>query len=168
MRGARGKDVQRLAAESLEQRFQARRQRILRDLHDPQRGHEARRRLDDLHLAYRAVRLARERPDDEAAASSNPNVVAMRRLIAASIEDGLIRCTRRRRILEEGRRRGLSDFQIHLLMAQVQFGQMDLFGDRLGRSHAASDAVARAGARLAAAGVLGFALFLSAVRWLHL
>lgn len=128
-------------------------------------GGASRRKLDRLHVAYTALcdpnaqmryLRAERRPD---------NAARLRNLIEASLEDGLLRYSRRREIMDEGRRLGFSDFQTHLLIAQTQFGDEQLTiaprrpPARGGDSHAAVF-------RLAAAGCLGAALFLVMFRWL--
>ena len=133
-------------------------------MHDPARHHEIRRRLDELHLAYAALRnpqtqaeLLRTRTDE------TDDVTRLRRLIATALEDGLLRFSRRQDILVEARRLGFSDFQTQLLIAQVQFGD-DSFQPATASS--ANHDSSRAWARFAAAGVLALVMFLVLVRWL--
>ncbi len=146
-------------------RFQVRRALLLAELDNPARYADARRELDQLYLAYAALRNSprldsRGRP---AATEAEP-LVRLRELIAASLEDGLLRYSRRQAILAQARELGLSDFQAQLLMAQVQFG---------GRESAlvASPPVAKTNAgspvwvRLAGVGALALAIFLFLVRW---
>ena len=78
---------------------------------------------------------------------------------------GLLRYSRRVRILEEARRLGVSDFHTQLLIAQVQFGGPIVTAPRGGRAARIPDSPKRVVARFAAAGVLALALFLVAIRW---
>src|SRR5262245_66504151 len=69
--------------------------------------------LDELHVAYAVLRdpsnqaVYLKRLDGRAASD---RTAELRALIAGSLEDGLLRHSRRLRILEEGRRLGLSPF----------------------------------------------------------
>ena len=145
-------------------RFRAERARLLAQLHDPSTHVEARRRLEDLHLAYAALRDPGAQAEYLAArVGASDDVAYLRRLIAASLEDGLLRYSRRQEILAEARERGFSDFQTQLLIAQVQFGD-DSFSPAT--PHYRRRDFTRTRARLAAAGVLALAMFLALVRWL--
>ncbi len=149
------------------QRFAARRRRLLADLDDPARHAESRRRLNELYLAYNALR-DRRRQADFARAGDAPDdrVARLRALIQSSLEGGLLRYSRRVEILAEGRRLGFSDFHTHLLIAQVQFGD-GIVAPPYGRGGSASaESASRIGARFAAAGVLALAIFLAMIRWL--
>lgn len=103
-------------------RFQKARARVLSDLARPETRPAAERRLDELHVAYAALRHAAADRGPRADASSSDATARMRRLIAASLEGGLLRYSQRQRILEAGRELGFNDFQTQLLIAQVQFG----------------------------------------------
>lgn len=124
-------------------------------------------RLDALHLADAVLGdpeqqgryLASLEGDDGA-------LVRFRQRIAASLEDGLLRCSRRDALLAEGRSLGLSDFQTHLLIAHVQFGDDTSPLPFAPRGRSATERTSRLSARFAAVGVLAFALFLGMVRWL--
>jgi hypothetical protein len=151
-------------------RFHTRRRRLLAQLADSTRYAESRRQLDLLHRAYNAlsdprrqaehVRAAREEGTDE------DRVARLRRLIEVSLEGGLLRYSRRAEILVEGRRLGFSEFQTHLMIAQVQFGgELAVPPTRSSRPTSA-ETPSRVGARFAAAGVLALAIFLAAIRWL--
>jgi len=151
-------------------RFDARRQRLLGQLGDPLRYAESRRHLNELYLAYNALRNpqrqaeylreAREGEDGE------DRVARLRRLIESSLEGGLLRYSRRVEILAEGRRLGFSDFQTQLLIAQVQFGD-GIVAPPYGRGRSESaESASRIGARFAAVGVLALAIFLAMIRWL--
>lgn len=147
------------------QRYQQLRDQLTHDSASGRDGGASRRKLDRLHVAYTALRnpsaqmrylRAERRPD---------NAARLRNLIEASLEDGLLRYSRRREIMDEGRRLGFSDFQTHLVIAQTQFGDEQL-------TITPRRAVARGGEphrtvlRFAAAGCLGAALFLVMFRWL--
>lgn len=148
-------------------RFAECRQRLLRDLHAGWRYDDARRELDELYVAFRTL-LNASANGQAARPNEADRYTCMRRLIAASLEGGLLRASRRERLLEEGRRRGFADFHTHLLITQVQAGEGELL--RAGSPEEARSAsqTSRVGARVAAAGLLGLAIFLTAVRWLNL
>lgn len=147
------------------QRYLQLRDQFAHELAAGRDGGAGRRKLDRLHIAFTALcdpnaqmryLRAERRPD---------NAARLRTLIEASLEDGLLRYSRRREIMDEGRRIGFSDFQTHLLIAQTQFGDDQLTisprstSARGGQPHGAF-------LRLAAAGCLGAALFLAMFRWL--
>lgn len=157
----------RYSSQEIERRFQALRSAALAALPDPATHEAARRRLDALHVA-RAALLAAEADSSEASGHAAESTAAnkLRRLVAASLEDGLLRCTRRSAILAEGRRLGFSDFHVQLLIAEVQFRGRAVLAPPLERRRQQAGAL-RVGARVAAAGVLALALFLSMIRWLH-
>ena len=148
-------------------RFRAERARMLAELGRPATYADTRRRLDELHLAYATLGDPRTQAEYlRAQEAAGDDVTGLRRLIAASLEDGLLRYSRRQEILAEAQALGFSDFQTQLLIAQVQFGdeQISPVG---GRSlHGQRRSAARAGAGFAAAGLLALALFLAMVRWL--
>jgi len=146
-------------------RFEVERARLLAQLHDPATHQEARRRLEELHLAYAALHDPRAQAEYLAArGGAADDLTYLRRLIAASLEDGLLRYSRRQEILAEARERGFSDFQAQLLIAQVQFGDDSFSPATPGRPRLARRGAA---ARLAAAGVLALGMFLALVRWLN-
>jgi hypothetical protein len=146
-------------------RFRAARKRLLDELHDPATHGESRRQLDELHIAYTALRdpgrqaeyLERRRDDD---------LSRLRGLIADSLEGGLLRQSRRLLILEEARRLGISDFHAQLMIAQVQFGDERITPVTAGSARNRSASPSQAAARLAAVGILALALFLAMIRWL--
>ena len=149
-------------------RFQTERTRLLAALRNPATAVDARRKLDCLHMAYAVLRDPRGQESIlQARRSEDNDLTQLRRLVAASLEDGLLRFSRRQEILAEARRLGLSDFQTQLLIAQVQFGddQISLF-DAVAKPPPHREA-RRAWAGLAAAGALALALFLALVRWLE-
>jgi len=146
-------------------RFGAVRERLLAELDNPATHNASRQQLDELHLAYAALRDPR-RQAEYLASRRKANVTRLRWLITASLEDGLLRHSRRVSILEEGRKLGLSDFQTQLLIAQVQFGDKQINLVRERASSGRSTRGSRMSARLAAVGILALALFLALVRWL--
>ena len=66
----------------------------------------------------------------------------------------------------EGRRRGLSEFHTHLLIAQTQFGEKRVLPFDDPRDEPVREGQRRISARFAAALVLGLALFLTTIRLL--
>lgn len=151
---------------TIRRQFHQRRAALLARLNDPRTHEDARRELDELYLAYRVLadpdaraRHRAERRGQEA------RLDAFRRRIAASLEGGLVRCSRRRQLLAEGRELGLSEFHVHLLIAEVQFGARPLLAPG-GSLRSQAERAGRAGARVAAVGVLALAMFLSMIRWL--
>lgn len=156
--------------EEIDRRFIVRRRELRAALDDSGRYDEARRDLEELYQAYRELReparggkpLRSAEPTDAA----TERIAYLRRLIELSMEGGLLRYSRRREILAEGRRLGYSEFHTQLLIAQTQFGG-DLFAPPSADERVArAEASAGVGARIAAAGVLALALFLAMVRWL--
>lgn len=146
-------------------RFGAVRERLLAALDDPATHSASRQQLDELHLAYKSLRDPR-RQAEYLASRRKTGVTRLRWLITASLEDGLLRHSRRVGILEEGRKLGLSDFQSQLLIAQVQFGDKQISLVRERASPGRPTRGSRMSARLAAASILALALFLALVRWL--
>jgi len=142
-------------------RFQLRRARLVGELDDTSRYADVRQELDELHLAYAALCAARTGDD----ADADPHA-QLRALIAASLEDGLLRCSRRQRILQAARELGVSDFHAQLLIAQVQFGEpaMEPVVCRPVRPRAEGTRIV---ARVAGVGALAAAIFLMLVRWMH-
>lgn len=168
------------------QEFLARRAELLARLADPQQHPDARDALEALYVDRRrethGLRIVRDSADEIAPAAADgaqqtgrlvesargeaAAVAELRSLIAASLEDGLLRHSRREFILAEAARRGLTPFNAHLLIAQVQFG---------GRRQVAFETVAvvpdepavvhRLRARLAAVGLVAAGLFFALVRW---
>jgi hypothetical protein len=154
-------------------RFQEERGRLLERLDDPGWHAESRSRLEELHVAYRVLRDPRRQAECLAAvrlADDAPQ--RLTRLIEASLEDGLLRYSRRQAILAEARRLGLSDFHAHVLIAQVQFGGGRASDMALERIHQPPNRPAppaeggpRRGVRLAGIGLLALALVLALLRW---
>ncbi len=147
-------------------RFLERREDLLRSLLSDGDHENARRQLDELHLAYAAL-CRPEVQREYLNARSQPSEPAdeLRRLIIAALEDGLLRYSRRQMILDRARELGFNDFQTQLLIAQVQFGDDD-------EPVVARPSVRRlrrrpmgTWARLAATGVLALTMFLYLVQW---
>ena len=150
-------------------RFNRRRQALIDRLGNPREHHAVRQELEELHEAYNALRHPEQQVEHVRLAAGDVDETPTQRLcrmIEASLEGGLLRHSRRMRILEEGRRLGFSEFHSHLLIAQVQFGGPIVTTPRTGRPVRVSDTPQRVAARFAAAGVLAVALFLVAIRWL--
>ena len=160
----------RHTADEIRRQFEARRRCLLEELRDPRRYQRACRKLDELYLAYNLLRKAAQAeqpaPGAPGRGDTDHDAARLRELIAASLEDGLLRCSRRTRILAQGRRLGFSDFHTQLLIAQVQFGDGSLVPLRDDRGHPAAEPGGRVGARFAAAGMLALAIFLAMIRWL--
>ncbi len=157
--------------------FRARREQLLAALNQPDRYGDSRRQLEELHLAYavlsdpqRQARYLRGWPSPEDAPAY------LKALIAASLEGGLLRYSRRMQILEQARQLGISDFQAQLLIAQVQFGGPEGLKTGVSEEQAGWLAAAPAGeharpgsrtwARAAGVGLLAAALFLFLLHWL--
>ncbi len=152
------------AEQDAQAEYQRRRRELLGRLADPRQRSAAARELDD---AYLESRLSCS--DD--AADEQP-VERLRRLIAASLEGGLLRQSRREQILAEARRLGIPEFHAHLLIAQVQVGPLSDPALEEALTPAAAPAgrrttsASRVGLRLLAAGLLGATMFLAMVRYL--
>lgn len=133
-------------------------------------GSRSRRDLDELDVAYKILQDPESRTvfvRREKSPAPPERAALLRALILASLEDGLLRHSRRQRILDEGRKLGFSPFHTQLLIAQTQFGPQRVLSfedDRERPGNRPSQAMARFSAAL----VLGFALFLATVRWLEL
>jgi hypothetical protein len=148
--------------------FMDRRAQLLKALADPLRHTESRRRLEELHLAYAVLRdPARQAAYLRTRDLEGDAVGELRALIAASLESGLMRHSRRQAILERAGELGLNEFQAHLLIAQVQFGDEEI--QPMPRLVWPSERQAnpRAWARLAGVGVLALTMFLGLIQWLR-
>jgi len=91
----------------------------------------------------------------------------LRLLIEAALEEGLLRYSRRQMIVERARELGLSEFQAHLLIAQVQYGETEANASAWAAGRGAPrDRVRprRRWARVAGVGLFGAALYLILVR----
>jgi hypothetical protein len=157
----------RYDAAEITRHFQARRAELLAQLGDAARYDQTRRDLDQLHLAYAALRDPGRQDDCLRLEPTNGDALKqLRGVIAASLEDGLLRYSRRQDILARGRELGLGDFQTQLLIAQVQFGTQEA-----PLVHAAPparrSADSRTWARWTGVGVLALTIFLFLVRWVN-
>ncbi|MFH1748813.1 MAG: hypothetical protein ABIG44_17400 [Planctomycetota bacterium] len=148
-------------------RFHTERQSLLGQLNNPATHGVARQKLDELHIAYMALRDPQAQAEClRISRDDRDDLARLRHLIAASLEDGLLRYSRRQEILACAEEIGLSEFQTQLLIAQVQFGD-DQIETYLPRPQLRRKTeIPRAWARLAAIGVLAVAMFLALVRWL--
>ena len=159
-------------------RFAQERARCLADLHDPRRHLAARERLDQIHLAYRAILRALSAARDsapqarslrECAGTTSPTD-ELRTLIADALEDGLLRHTRREFIVQRARALGYSEFHAQLLIAQVQFGDVGDAGVPAPASPSTrllrrTPSLERLWARFAAVAVLALAMLLGMIHW---
>lgn len=146
--------------------YRARRARLLAELHAAGRQHDTLQQLDELHVAYSTLRDARRQAEYRRARTDGEDrVTEVRRLISVSLEDGLLRYSRRQAILERARALGFSDFQTHLLIAQVQFGDEDITTSPRRKDARGWGEHPRAWARIAAVGVIALAMFLGLVHW---
>lgn len=144
-------------------RYQLLRGRLLIGLEQPETSPEAQLRLEELHLAYAALRSRLARHAADASDRDDHRVAELRLFIEASIEDGLLRYSRRQAILSEARGLGFSDFQTHVLIAEVQFGGRSVLCPTI------EDHPGSAGSHkwpfVAAAALLAGAMFLALVQW---
>jgi hypothetical protein len=112
--------------EVIEQQFRARRQRLLASLAQGQAADHSHAALDALHRAYRTladpdeqqrylVAVTAHQPDHDPADQ-------LRWAINGSLEGGLLRYSRRQELITLGQRLGFNEFQVQLMIAQVQFG----------------------------------------------
>lgn len=147
-------------------RFAAERARLLRALDDPRQHADARRRLEELHLAYAALRDPASQNEYLCARASGDAVRWLRAMIAASLEGGLIRCSRREEIIRRAREFGLSDFQAQLLIAQVQVGDDSPASAKPASTMARTSETQRVWVRATGVGFLAAALFFALVHWL--
>lgn len=154
----------RYAPREIARRYQTRRAALLTRAQDPRVRSAVLRDLDDLHVAYQTLREpARQDAYRQSRSGGMDAAGELRQLIAASLEDGLLRCSRRDAILERAATLGFNEFQTHLLIAQVQFGDEEVASAPQGmvrRPHP------RLWARVAAVGVAALAVFLGLVHWL--
>jgi hypothetical protein len=145
--------------------FQAERTRLLRHLHDPLRYSLTRRHLEELHLAYATLRDPDRQEEYRNRLAALPEPVReLRALIGASLEDGLLRHSRRQGIIARARELGFNDFQAHLLIAQVQFGDERTPVVPTTVKPPQRDGNGRGWARLAGVGMLAVTMFLVLVR----
>ena len=148
-------------------RYCAARRRLTGKLDDPPRHDAAHRQLEELHVAYQALRDPRRQAEYlRARAVGQEPVAELRALIAASLEHGLLRYSRRRMILERARELGINEFQAQLLIAQVQFGEEEIAVGPLPQVVRRTVHNPRLAPRVAAVGILALAMFLYMVHWL--
>lgn len=84
---------------------------------------DVRQKLDDLHWAYRILVDPRSQARMMRVLNGEGDrAESLRLYIEASLEDGLLRASRRAEILTLGRALGISEFHTQLLIAQTQFG----------------------------------------------
>jgi hypothetical protein len=157
----------RYRPDEVQRRFQAERDALVAKLADAAQSGSSRARLEALHLAYRTLADPRSQVDYLATHRQQLDAATrLRRLIAASLEGGLLRYSRRQEILRYGGELGFNEFQIHLLIAQVQFGDDVVTTPRPRPAPDLRGGERRAALRLAAAAALALALGLAALRWL--
>jgi len=147
-------------------RFLVERDRLLARLLDADAHADTRRQLEELHLAYAMLRDP-GRQEGYLHAHGHEEVDrlgSLRRLIAASLEDGLLRHSRRQDILALARDLGFDEFQTQLVIAQVQYGDDELSVLPRPRPAVSGARSPRAWARPAAVGVLALAIFVYLVR----
>jgi hypothetical protein len=118
-----------------------------------------------LHVEYRTLQRV---PADAAPAkpAGDERVERMRKSIEAALEDGLLRHSRRQRLIEEGLALGFSSFHTQLLIAQVQAGERELLVPA-SRQTEQRERERRTASRYAAALLFALGMFLALVRWAH-
>lgn len=165
-----GLDRGEYAPAEIECHFQLARKRLLNDALC-EGGPILWRKLDAVHLAYQVLRDPRlqARHLAQLCRATDDPVPVFRLRIAGSLEDGLLRHSRRQTLLEEGRQIGLNEFQVQLLIAQTQVGEHQLAlvsQPRAGQSPTAAGTFAsrRLAARIVAAGLLALAFLFAMVR----
>ncbi len=163
----------------IERQFRRLRAPLVAALGVPGRHADVRAELEALYVAYRALSRTPTAmptcpslaPEDDVRNSSAVPARAqapeseLREMILASVEDGLLRHSRRQAIVEHARALGLGEFQAQLYIAQTLYGGADVLrlshDSRPGRRAYTRTAIAR----VAAAGVLALAGFLALLRW---
>ncbi|MBK9129005.1 MAG: hypothetical protein IPM13_14560 [Phycisphaerales bacterium] len=161
----------------IERQFHRLRGPLVATLTAPGRHAAARAELEALYVAYRALsRASTTTPTrsnlpiaDDATHPSRVRAQApeaeLRELILASVEDGLLRHSRRQAIIEHARALGLGEFQAQLYIAQTLYGGADVLGPSQAAQPRRRQRTGPAVARVAAAGVLALAVFLALLRW---
>lgn len=158
----------RYTSREIASRFATTRADLIQSLDDPQSYERTRRQLDELHVAYAILHHpARQQEYLRSLIDPTDRVAAMRALIEASLEGGLLRHSRRQELLEYGQALGFNDFQTQLMIAQVQFG-----GDGVALVPPPVDAQPKPDrrpvlARFTAIGLLSLAMFLWLVGWVN-
>lgn len=154
----------RYSREALAAHFASQRAAAMARLADGRQRVAAERELDALHLAHRALSAsAGQDVTPSAATLSVDRVAVLRRIIDWSLEDGLMRYSRRQQVLDAGRSLGFSEFHIHLMIAQAQFCDSDALAPF--SVEARPEPADKLRARLAAIVVVALALFLGLLRW---
>lgn len=154
----------------IRQRFVQERAKCLDALRGSE-GSSPQRRLEAVHMAYKLLddpeRQARHLAAVRDGRLNEPRD-HVRDLVAAALEDGLLRYSRRQEIIRIGRVLGLSEFQVHLLIAEVQVGAVPAAEPTQAAAKSATRQQAADQIRynLIAAGLLGLGLFFSAISWL--
>jgi len=158
----------RCSPRQIARHFRAQRDRVVQELGDPATHVDSRRRLDELHLAYATLGSTKRQAEylHSLRAGVESPAVALRKLIAASLENGLLRYSRRQFILERACELGLNEFQAQLLIAQVQFGEEEIPLPAIPDARPANTRYSQAWTRLTGVGLLATAMFLFLVRWL--
>ncbi len=161
---------QRYSTVDITRRFLKLRDEALARLDNPATYLQARRRLEELYQAYNVLRDPERQAEHLRELRDAPQkfdrVAYMRRLIAASLEGGLLRQSRREQLLAEGLRLGFSEFHTHLMIAQVQFDGRIVVEPLPQDQQRRRTSPQQVAARFAAAGVLALAMLLVMVRWL--
>lgn len=155
------------------------RHHLRRRLADPAACRDALQELDRAHAAWAVLRDPARQAEYLARFRSGDPLAHLRQMVRDSLEDGLLRHSRRQAILAAGRDLGLSEFRVHLLIAETQFEDESapastfqaparLEGSCAALSEGDSEAqrtTRRVRARIAAAGMLAAAMFVALVRW---
>jgi hypothetical protein len=150
----------------IERRFLEARERVVGGLFDPATYETARAELEALHLAYATLRdPARQSAYLRSSKVDDGGMLELRALIAACLEEGLLRHSRRQMILRRAEALGVGEFQAQLLIAQVQFGGEALPDLPRVRPLRRRGGHPRGWAQVAAVGVLALVMFLGLVGW---
>ena len=142
---------------------------LLAALRNPATAVDARRQLDCLHMAYAVLRDPRGQESIlQARRSEDNDLTRLKRLIAASLEDGLLRFSRLAGDSRRGAVRGAS-LTSRRNCSSRRFSSATITSPCLTRlrNRPPHREARRAWAGLAAAGALALALFLVLVRWLE-
>ncbi len=112
----------RYSATEIARRYLELRAALVAQLGDPAEYEPARRRLEQIHLAYSILRDPHQQDRVRQSLEQTDPHTRVRLRIAASLEDGLLRFSRRQEIIAFARTLGISEFHTQLLIAQAQFG----------------------------------------------
>lgn len=153
--------------ELIDARFDEERDKCLASIRE--RHDEAtERRLEAVYLAYHLLNDSARQQRHIAAIRDghldNPKD-HVRDLVAASLEDGLLRYSRRQELIRIGRVLGLNEFQVHLLIAEVQVAALSITAEQPAKQ-VANERFDQTRLNIVAAGLLGLGLFFSAISWL--